>query len=184
MRNRLLFLFIPVLLFSCMQKPKPVAQASTETPVAIQYVAVPTLKIHTAPNEASDVITKYGFGETVSVLSHRGNWAELRMFDNSSGWVLTNELMSADDAKKLVNDTPRFYIEPQKVPGGRAHGEIDMQAKVNTDGTVISVVMTKNTTGSKALADQNVAALGQAQFFPIAQKGQRMTFFYTHNVYY
>ena len=126
MRNRLLLVFIPVLLFSCMQKPKPVAQAAGETPVAIQYVGVPTLKIHAAPNDASDVITKYGFGETVSVLGHRGEWAELRMFDNSSGWARTNELMTADDAKKLVSDTPRFYVEPPKVPGGRSHGETRM----------------------------------------------------------
>lgn len=186
MRNRLLLLIIPVLLFSCMQKPKPVAQASAETrePVAIQYVAVPTLKIHASPSETSDVITKYGFGETVSVLSHQGQWAELRMFDNSSGWALAGELMNADKYGEVVNDTPKFYVAPQAVPGGRSHGEITMQAKVNTDGTVISVVTVKNTTGSKALGDQNAAALQAAQFYPITQKGQRMTFYYTHNVYY
>lgn len=185
MRNRLLLLFIPILLFSCMQKPKPVAQASSETrePVAIRYVGVPTLKIYGAPNDAANVITKYGYGETVSVLSHRGPWAELRMFDSSSGWALASELMTAEDAAK-VTDTPRFYMPPPAVEGGRAHGEIEMQAKVNTDGTVIDVVTVKNTTGSSALGQQNADALKQAQFYPITQKGQRMTFYYTHSVYY
>jgi TonB family protein len=186
MRNRALLLIVVVLLFSCVQKPKPVAQAGGEArhAVAIQYVAVPTLLIHASPSETSDVITKYGFGETVSVLSHRGNWAELRMFDNSSGWVLANELMNADTAKTLVSDTPRFFKEPQAVDGGRSHGEIGLQAKVNTDGTVIEVTTTKNTTGSKTLGEKNAEALKQAQFYPITQKGQRMTFFYTHSVYY
>ena len=186
MRNRLLLLIIPILLFSCMQKPKPVAQASGEArePVAIRYVAVPTLKVHVAPSETADVITKYGFGETVSVLSHRGAWAELRMFDSSSGWVLTSELMTAEDAAKLVTDTPRFYVAPQAVEGGRSHGEIELQAKVNTDGTVVNVTTVKNTTGSKALGERNAEALKLAQFYPITQKGQRMTFFYTHSVYY
>lgn len=185
MRNRLLLLIIPILLFSCMQKPKPVAQApEAREPVAILYVAVPTLQVHAAASETSPVITKYGFGETVSVLSHNANWAELRMFDNSSGWVQANQLMNAEQAKALVSDTPHFYVAPQAVDGGRAHGEIALQAKVNTDGTVIDVVTTKNTTGSKALADKNAAALQQAQFYPITQKGQRMTFFYTHSVYY
>ena len=185
MQNRLLLLIIPILLFSCTQKPKPVAQAvDAREPVAIRYVGVPTVKVHAAPNETANVITKYGFGETVSVMSHRGNWAELRMFDNSSGWVLTSELMTADDAKKLVGDTPRFYAPPQAVDGGRAHGEIALQAKVNTDGTVISVETVKNTTGSRALGERNAEALKQAQFYPITQKGQRMTFFYTHNIYY
>lgn len=186
MRNRLLLLLIPILLFSCMQKTKPVAQVDPDTreAVAIQYVGVPTLKVHAAPSETSDVVTKYGFGETVSVLAHRDTWAELRMFDNSSGWVPANQLMTAEEAKTRVSDTPHFYVAPQAVDGGRAHGEILLQAKVNTDGTVISVDTVKNTTGSKALADQNAAALQQAQFYPISQKGQRMTFFYTHNVYY
>lgn len=186
MRNRLLLLIIPILLFSCMQKPKPVAQASPESrsPVAIQYVAVPTLKVHAAPTATAGIVTKYGFGETVSVLSHRGEWAELRMFDNSSGWVLANELVNADQVATLADNTPKFYVAPQAVPGGRAHGEIQLQAKVNTDGTVITVTTVKNTTGSKALGEQNAAALQQAQFYPISQKGQRMTFFYTHNVYY
>jgi len=186
MRNRLLLLIIPILLFSCMQKLKPVAQANSESrePVAIRYVGVPTLKIHAAPNEASNVLTKYGFGETVSVLSHRGPWAELRLFDNSTGWVLTSELMTAEEAAKLVNDTPRFYLAPPAVDPGRAHGEIELQAKVNTDGTVIDVVTMKNTTGSSILGRQNADALKQAQFYPISQKGQRMTFYYTHNVYY
>jgi len=186
MRNRLLLLIIPILLFSCMQKPKPVAQASGQArePVAIRYVAVPTLQIHAFPTETSNVVSKYGFGETVSVLSHRGNWAELRMFDSSSGWVLASELMTAEDAAKLVTDTPRFYAPPPAVAGGRAHGEIELQAKVNTDGTVVSVTTVKNTTGSKALGEQNAEALKQAQFYPITQKGQRMTFYYTHNIYY
>lgn len=186
MRNRLLLLIIPILLFSCMQKPKPVAQASdaARDPVAIRYVAVPTLKIHANPSETADVISKYGFGETVSVLSHRDNWAELRMFDGSSGWVLTSELMTAEDAAKLVSDTPRFYAPPQAVDGGRSHGEIELQAKVNTDGTVVDVTTVKNTTGSKTLAERNADALKQAQFYPITQKGQRMTFFYTHSIYY
>jgi len=186
MRNRLLLLIIPILLVSCVQKPKPVAQASNEVrePVEIMYVGVPALKVHASPADASEIITKYGFGETVSVLSRQGQWAELRMFDNGSGWVLANELINADKAKELVTETPHFYAPPATVDGGRARGEVQLQAKVNTDGTVINVVVTKNTTGSKALADANANALQQAQFYPITSKGQRMTFFYTHSVYY
>lgn len=186
MRNRLLLLLVPFLLFSCTQKPKPVAQAAADSrqPVAIMYVGIPSMLIHSFPTTDSPVISKYGFGETVSVLSHKGEWAELRMFDNRSGWVLTSELMTAEQSKERVSEVPHFYREPAKVEGGRSHGQIEMQAKVGADGVVTTVLVTKNTTGSTALADQNVEALKQAQFYPITQKGQRLTFTYTHSVWY
>jgi len=186
MRNRLLLLMIPILLFACTQKPKPVAQvaADSRAPVAIMYVGVPTMSIHMFPGADTAVISKYGFGETVSVLAHKGEWAELRMFDNRSGWVLASELMTAEQAKEQVSEVPHFYREPAKVEGGRSHGQIEMQAKVGADGVVTTVQVTKNTTGNNALAEQNATALQQAQFYPVSQKGQRMTFTYTHSVWY
>ncbi len=186
MKNRLLLLLIPVLLLSCTQKPKPVAQVAADSrpPVAIMYVAIPSMTVRAFPAADSNVITKYGFGETVSVLSHKGEWAELRMFDNRSGWVAVSDLMSAEQAKERVSEVPHFYREPAKIEGGRSHGQIEMQARVGADGVVTTVELTKNTTGSKALADQNVEALKQAQFYPITQKGQRLTFTYTHSVWY
>jgi hypothetical protein len=55
---------------------------------------------------------------------------------------------------------------------------------VNTDGDVIEVKMGKNTTSNNALAAANANALLQAKFYPMVQKGQRMTFFYEHKVVY
>ena len=53
-----------------------------------------------------------------------------------------------------------------------------------TDGAVVEVKTIKNTTGSNALASANEAALQQALFYPMVDKGTRKTFIYEHRVYY
>jgi hypothetical protein len=104
---------------------------------------------------------------------------------DGSGWAHANELMAADEAAKLANDkTPRFVSPPTAIPATGVRGEIDFNAKVNTDGEVVDVQIVKNTTGIKSLADQNAQALKSARFYPLVDKGQRMTFVYEHRVYY
>jgi hypothetical protein len=65
-----------------------------------------------------------------------------------------------------------------------AHGEIYLEADVNSDGEVLSVKTLSNTTGSEALVSQNAAALRSSKFYPIVQKGERKPFKYYHKVTY
>jgi outer membrane biosynthesis protein TonB len=65
-----------------------------------------------------------------------------------------------------------------------AHGEIIIEAMVNTDGDVTSVKTTRNTTGSDALAFKNSAAIQGAKFYPIVVKGRRREFIYEYRVHY
>ena len=182
----LIAVFTLLFLFSCVQRPAPVAThtATERLAIAIQYVAVPSMKVFSAPNDASELKTQYGYKETVSILARNGAWVEVRTFDDS-GWAHANELMAADEAAKLANDkTPRFVSPPTAIPATGVRGEIDFNAKVNTDGEVVDVQVVKNTTGIKSLADQNAQALKSARFYPLVDKGQRMTFTYEHRVYY
>ena len=183
--KKLIVLFTVLFLFSCVQRPAPVATHTGERlAIAIQYVAVPSMKVLAAPNDNAELKTQYGYKETVSILAKQGDWVEVRTVDGS-GWSHANELMGADEATKLANDkTPRFATPPPAVPAPGARGEIDFNAKVNTDGEVIDVQIVKNTTGIKSLADQNAQALKSARFYPLVDKGQRMTFVYEHRVYY
>ena len=184
--RKLIVLVSVLFLFSCVQRPRPVAtQTSSERlAIAIQYVAVPSMKVFSAPNDTSELKTQYGYKETVSILAKKGDWVEVRTVDGS-GWSHASELMGSDDAAKLADDkTPRFLTPPPAVPAGGVRGEIDFNAKVNTDGEVVDVQVVKNTTGIKALADQNAEALKSAKFYPLVDKGQRMTFVYEHKVYY
>jgi len=186
MRKTSMILIAFILLFSCTQKPAPITQANDPADrlaIAIQYVGVPQVNVYTAPDLNSSVDSVYRYGETVSVLSFKGDWAELRT-SRGSGWVSKKELMTAAELQQLVeSQVPRFLTPPVAIPSAR-HGQITMQAKVNTDGEVIQVTPVKNTTGDSQLALDNANALLNARFYPMVQKGQRFTFTYEHNVTY
>lgn len=185
MKRTFALLVITAAFLACTKSaPVVVVQPPAKKAIDIAYVAVPFLKVFDAPRADATQITQYGINETVSILTKRGEWSEIRTVDGT-GWVLTSELMDAAKAKAIADDpTPRFLVAAVAVPDARARGEIDLVAKVNTDGEVIEVKMGKNTTNNNALAVANANALLQARFYPMVQKGQRMTFFYEHKVFY
>lgn len=180
---------ILVAVLSCTQKPAPVAsetQTSVEPAeryaIGIEYVAVPRASVHARPAEDSPVIESYGLTEAVSVLEKKDGWTLVRTF-SGAGWVKGTDLVDAKTSEAMDTTTPRFYVEPGKVPF-RGRGEIWLQAKVNTDGQVVEVKTVKNTTGSQAVETANIDALKVAQFYPMLEKGQHKTFVYEHRVYY
>ncbi len=177
--------FLAFLTAACTSQP-PAAPPVESARMAseILYVGVPTMNVYASPNDTAPVITTYGYTETVSVLSRRNSWVEVRTVDGS-GWAHSADLIAEKDVQAILGSpAPRFRTPPVTIPQPRLHGEIDIEAKVNTDGDVVAVVTTKNTTGSRKLADANAAALQQAKFYPMIQKGQRQTFIYEYDVKY
>jgi SH3-like domain-containing protein len=184
MKTRLILLVvIPALVLACSQNRKPVD--TVRSPIAMLYVGVPNSIVYAKAGDTTNAISKYGYREAVSVLSKSGDWAEVRMWDGGSGWVRASDLMSSSDAEAAEKNTmPRFFKEPAPVPQPYAHGEIILEAKVNTDGQVWNVTTVKNTTRNTELVRQNSEALKAALFYPMIQKGQRLTFSYQHRINY
>ena len=172
----------------CMQKPAPVSAGSTTVPpdeqlaIAVEYVAVPRASVYARPDAGTSPVGAYGFTEALSVLEKKGEWTRVRTFDGT-GWIRQADLMTAEQSKTIEPNVPRFYVEPAAIPF-RTSGEIWMQAKVNTDGEVVEVKTTRNTTGSEALGNANADALKTAKFYPMIDDGARKTFVYEHRVYY
>jgi len=187
MKRTILFLALLLsLLLSCRTKQAPAAIpiAGVRYAIDIAYVGVPSMRIYAQPNTSGAPITEYGYTETVSILARNGEWAEVRTVDGS-GWALAKELISAAEEDKLSKETsPRFMTPPVAVTYAGTRGEIVLEAKVNTDGDVVDVKPVSNSTGSTALVTANAAALKQAHFYPMIQKGQRVVFSYQHHVYY
>ena len=174
-----------LLLVACSSK-RQVPVAAAEEPrlaIAIQYVGVPQMSIHTQPNDVAPVITTYAYTETVSVLARQGQWVEVRTVDGS-GWAHASDLIDAKQAAAMKGETPRFMIAPAGIPNGGRRGELGFEAKVNTDGEVVDVKTVKNTTGSDALAVANAEALKNSRFYPLIQNKAHVAFTYQHHVYY
>lgn len=183
------FVFALLLLGACIQRPAPVASDTQPVPpaerlaIAVEYVGVPTMTVYERPALDATVTGSYGLSEAISVLEQKGDWKMIRTF-SGSGWVKASDLQTAAQFEKVDLAVPRFYVAPVDVVAPRARGEIALEAKVNTDGAIVEVKTTKNTTGSPTLAEQNAEALKQARFYPVVDKGARKTFVYERKVYY
>jgi hypothetical protein len=164
----------------------PEVQPPTDTrePIETAYVTAAEMKVYAKADNSAPVITSYQTSEAVSILVRRGDWVEIRTGDGS-GWVHATDLAGAAEASQLEdNPTVRFQRSPAPVTNMSAHGEIYIEADVNTDGDVISTRLITNTTGSESLAMQNAASLQQAKFYPIVVRGERKPFKYYHRVTY
>jgi len=150
----------------------------------MKHVTAPDMRVHAQATDASPVILTYQNGEGVSIMSKRGDWVEVRTGDKT-GWAHASDLGSGAEAQaQSDNPTPKFRVFPSPVTNPTAHGEVYLQADVNTDGDVVDVKTIGNTTGSDALAAQNAAALKLAKFYPIVKNGERKPFQYFHRVQY
>lgn len=159
----------------------------TRDAIAIRYVSKPEIQIHAEPRAGAAVLTSYRIGETVTVLSEREDWTEIRLDLERSGWVPSGSL-SAEPPQRTAADgspEPRFRVAPNPVfsPSG-ARGEIVLEASVNTDGDVVEVRTLRNTTGRPDLEAQNRSELRKAKFYPLLVNGQVRQFIYEHRVTY
>ena len=140
--------------------------------------------MHSQPAEITPVITHFKHGESISVMSHKGDWAEVRTA-LGSGWVHQKDLVGAEAAASSKdNPNPQFEHSPSPVTAPSAHGTIYIQADVNTDGEITNTTLVENTTGSPDLAEKNMAALKHAKFYPILIHGERKPFQYFYRVDY
>ncbi len=179
-------LAVAVLLIAACKSETVVDTTPTDTrePVAIRYVGSPELAVRAQPNDTAPVLVTYQNGEGVSVLADKGEWVEVRTGDRA-GWVRAAELTSAEGKQESEdNPQPKFRVMPMPVSAPSVHGEIYLEADVNTDGEVVAVRTLVNSTGSPALEAQNTQALKAARFYPIVQKNQRVKFKYYHRVTY
>ena len=155
----------------------------TRDPIATQYVSGGEMAVHARPDDKAPVVTKYQHGESVPVMSHKGDWTEVQTA-MGTGWVHQSELGGAEEAQTKDNPNPKFEHPPAPITAPGTHGTIYIEADVNTDGDVTSTTIIENTTGSQTLADQNAFALKRAKFYPITIRGERKPFKYYYRVDY
>jgi TonB family protein len=174
-----------LLLAACKQETVvDTTPTDTREPVAIRYVGSPELAVREQPNDTAPVLVTYQNGEGVSVLADKGEWVEVRTGDRA-GWAKSAELTTAEGKQESEdNPQPKFRVMPMPVSAPSVHGEIYLEADVNSDGEVVAVRTLVNSTGSPALEMQNTQALKAASFYPIVQKNQRVKFKYYHRVTY
>ena len=162
----------------------PAEKTDTREPIAVQYVGAPELLVHKWAKDESPVVTKFLNGESVAILSRRGDWVEVRTV-TGSGFARAADLTNGAEAtSEAANPTARFRIAPSPVTSPGAKGTIYIEADVNTDGEITATRVITDTTNNPDLAPRNSAALQLAKFYPIVQKGDKKPFKYYYRVDY
>ena len=175
-----------LLLFACSRETvvTDTGAMDTRASIAVRYVGAPELSVRTKPDDTAPVVATYQNGEAVTILADKGEWVEVRTGDQA-GWARAADLTTSEGKQQSEdNPEPKFKVMPVPVSAPSAHGEVYIEADVNSDGEVVDVRTISNTTGSEALAQQNAASLRRARFFPIVQNGERKKFKYYHRVTY
>jgi uncharacterized protein YgiM (DUF1202 family) len=185
MRRLAVLLLLVLLLAACRNEPAVTGTVDERVPIGVMYVGAPGgLNVREQANDTAPVIATYQNGEAISILVDKGEWVEVRTGDRA-GWAKKSELTTAaGKAEQTTNLQPKFRVMPLPVSAPSAHGEIYIEADVNTDGDVVNTRLITNTTGSTALAAQNEQALRSAKFYPIIVKNERQPFKYYHKVTY
>src|SRR4051794_35827675 len=89
----LLCVILLVVLAAC-AKQESQEVTDTRDPIAIQYVGAPEAPVHKWAKEDSPVIAKFLNGESVSIMSRRGDWVEVRTA-GATGFVHAADLADA-----------------------------------------------------------------------------------------
>ncbi|HVR42822.1 MAG TPA: SH3 domain-containing protein [Thermoanaerobaculia bacterium] len=155
-------------------------------PIGIRYVATDEMPVRGRPAETGAVTARFGVGERVSILAERGEWVEVRITFDRSGWARRDDLSDSPlTTSGGAGSAPRFRTPPSPVfsPTG-VSGEIVLEAQVNTDGDIVGVRTLRNTTGRPDLEAKNAAELRGARFYPLIVGGARRSFVYEHRVEY
>src|SRR3954451_6473581 len=122
-RMKRVLVIAAIALAACNSEPSNVGTTDTRMPIEVQYVRDSALKIHAKPADDAPVVTTYQHGESVSILSRRGAWAEVRIATGTGG-AHANELGVAPEPTRAEEDTlkPRFTRDPHPVTQPGAHG--------------------------------------------------------------
>ncbi|HEX7153812.1 MAG TPA: SH3 domain-containing protein [Thermoanaerobaculia bacterium] len=175
------------LLFIACKNDTPVVDTSTidtRTPIGVRFVGAPELPVREKADDAAPVLATYQQGESLSVLTEKGEWVEVRTGERS-GWVKAADLVTGEQRDQAEeNPEPKFRKPPLPVTAPGIRGEVYIVAEVNTDGDVTSTKILENTTGSPDIAAKNEAVLRAAKFYPIVKNGQKRKFEYYHKVSY
>jgi hypothetical protein len=167
-----------ILAAGCGSPEAPPEPPPRET-IAVKFAAG-DLEIRDAPNDDAALITTYKTGEAVSILTENGEWSEIKISYEKSGWARSASLVASKAEAGSVVGAIRFRIPPAPVTQPGVRGIIVLEATVNVHGDVTGVKTLENTTGRKDIEARTADSLRAAKFFPLLQDGKAQQFVYEY----
>lgn len=162
--------------------PVEVQPAPEEKPAPTQFfvrVVGSRLNVRQGPNVDTPAVAKVKKGAKLAVIGQDGDWFQVRLSDDKTGWVL-GKYVSKDQpcgpdkaTAEILNAPPLSFTE------GRPLGRVVVEATVDASGSVVRTKVIQDTTGDDALAKQAETELRALKFAPPIRKCRPLPFIYT-----
>ncbi|HPC84076.1 MAG TPA: SH3 domain-containing protein [Thermoanaerobaculaceae bacterium] len=159
--------------------PVEVVRLPEPAPPPPVYVRVSgtTLNVREGAGTSFKVVGKAARGERLLVLGEEGDWLEVRLTPERTGWV-HGKYVRREEPCPPDKNTAEILDEPDVVlrPDGP---RVVLEATVNARGEVTAVKLVENTTGDDALRWRAEAELRALRFSPPVRNCKPRPFIYT-----
>jgi len=159
---------------------RPAMEEKPAPPQIFVRVIGSRLNVRQGPGVDTAAIAKVAKGERLAVVGQDGDWLQVRVRDDKTGWVLgkyvsTEERCAADKpSAELLSDVPLSFHE------GPAIGQVVIEATVDASGSVAATKIVQDTTGVPELRDRALAELKALKFSPPVRNCKPVPFLYTY----
>jgi TonB family protein len=139
-----------------------------------------TVNVREAPSAKARTVAKATKGTRLTSFEERDGWLHVKLADARTGWI-RKDLLGKDDG--CLPDRKELMIEPPMLRMSDAPGppgKVVVEADVDADGSVKTVRVVTNETGSPERAESVMAEVKTVKFRPPVRKCKVSGFTYVY----
>lgn len=174
--------------------PAPVAEtpAPEQKPLGTVRVTATSLNVRAEASTTAAVVTQAKKGESLTLLTDKGDWMYVRTAAGETGWVSAAYVTFGSGSSSSGSHTAKrrttgcetdyaFVKTPTPAFSDRgAHGLVVVEANVNSKGDVTSTKVISNDTGDESLAFLAEREIKSAKFSPPKRNCVPRAFIFTY----
>lgn len=158
---------------------QPVPEEKPAPPQIFVRVSGSRLNVRQGPSVDTAAIARVKKGERLAVVGQDGDWFQVRVGDDKTGWVLGKYVTKEEPCEPDKRTAEILNAPPLSFTEGESLGRVVLEATVDTNGSVVGTKVIQDTTGKDALAKQAETELRQLRFAPPVRKCHVLPFIYT-----
>jgi TonB family protein len=161
-------------------EPAPAEPAPAPPAAEVSWIVPKTVNVREAPSTKAATISKAAKGARLTSFEEKEGWLRVKLPDKRVGWV-RKDLLKKDDG--CLPDRKEVMLEPPMIrmsdaPG--AKGKVVVEADIDETGSVKSVRVVTNETGSAERAEAVKSEVKTVKFQPPVRRCRVSGFTYVY----
>lgn len=163
-------------------EPAPAAEpAPAPQAIEVSWIVPKTANVRETPSTKAATVAKVPKGTRLTSFEEKDGWVRVKLADTRTGWI-RKDLLKRDhgclpDRKELMLEPPMLRMSD--APGSR--GKVVVEADIDESGSVKSVRVVSNETGSPERAESVTAEVKTVKFRPPVRKCKVSGFTYVYS---